>query len=256
MAWTPFFIAVTALVVVIVVLTRMSHRAIDVTPGGTATVRTGSRFASEDGEERTRSISTGELYANIVLSHGASAAVLVALLWWFEVPATAVGVVDPRPTIGMILGVGIGVGIALYALNEASVGILERLDIEYSEDLRRILAPNSAVGWLVLLLVVLPLIAGFEELLFRGVLIGTVGTATSVSPWIIAIGSSLVFAVGHSIQGPGGVIVTGVLGFLLAVAFILTGSLLTVLLAHYLINVFEFVRYATRRTESIDRVPS
>jgi membrane protease YdiL (CAAX protease family) len=38
-----------------------------------------------------------------------------------------------------------------------------------------------------------------------------------------------------------GVVVTGVLGFVLAAAFVLTGSLLAVVVAHYLVNALEFV---------------
>jgi membrane protease YdiL (CAAX protease family) len=35
--------------------------------------------------------------------------------------------------------------------------------------------------------------------------------------------------------------VTGLLGFALAVTFVLTGSLLAVIVAHYLVNALEFI---------------
>jgi membrane protease YdiL (CAAX protease family) len=35
--------------------------------------------------------------------------------------------------------------------------------------------------------------------------------------------------------------VTGALGFVLAAAFVVTGSLLSVIVAHYLVNALEFV---------------
>ncbi|ELY36973.1 abortive infection protein [Halalkalicoccus jeotgali B3] len=112
---------------------------------------------------------------------------------------------------------------------------------EYDEGLRELLAPGSAGGWVVLLGVVLPVIAVFEEFLFRGVLIGVVWAGYGVSPWLLAVPSSVLFAAGHSAQGITGVLVTGLLGLALAVAFVLTESLLAVVLAHYLVNALEFV---------------
>jgi membrane protease YdiL (CAAX protease family) len=87
----------------------------------------------------------------------------------------------------------------------------------------------------------LPLIAGFEEFLFRGVLVGALSTGFGLSPWALAVASSAAFALGHGAQGPAGVVVTGTLGFVLAAAFVLTGSLLVVVVAHYLVNALEFL---------------
>jgi membrane protease YdiL (CAAX protease family) len=119
--------------------------------------------------------------------------------------------------------------------------VLDSTGVDYSESLRAHLAPESLRGWVVLLGVVLPIIAGFEELLFRAALVGVLAAGFGVSPWALAVASSVAFAVGHGAQGPGGVAVTGVLGFALAAAFVLTGSLLVVVVAHYLINALEFV---------------
>jgi membrane protease YdiL (CAAX protease family) len=109
------------------------------------------------------------------------------------------------------------------------------------ESLRELLAPDTRLGWVVLLFVVLPIVAGFEEFLFRGALIGVVAVGFDVSPWLLAALSSVAFALGHGAQGPGGILVTGLLGFALAVTFVLTGSLLAVIVAHYLVNALEFV---------------
>ncbi|MFC6729049.1 CPBP family intramembrane glutamic endopeptidase, partial [Natronoarchaeum mannanilyticum] len=157
------------------------------------------------------------------------------------VPATALGI-DAAANVGWpALGVGLGLGVALYAGNELLAANLERVGVEYSEELRGALGPDSIVGWIVLLAVVLPIIAVFEELLFRAALIGALSTGFGVSPWVLAAASSLAFGFGHGIQGPSGMIVTGMLGGVLAAAFVLTGSLLTVIVAHYLINALEFV---------------
>jgi membrane protease YdiL (CAAX protease family) len=89
--------------------------------------------------------------------------------------------------------------------------------------------------------VVLPLIAVFEEFLFRGVLVGAFAVGFGVSPWLLAVLSSIAFALGHGAQGTTGVAVTGALGFVLAAAFVVTGSLLVVVVAHYLVNALEFL---------------
>ena len=74
---------------------------------------------------------------------------------------------------------------------------------------------------------------------------GAFAVGCGVSPWLLAVLSSVAFALGHGAQGPVGVAVTGLLGFVLAAAFVLTGSLLVVVLAHYLVNAIEFLRHET-----------
>jgi len=96
------------------------------------------------------------------------------------------------------------------------------------------------LGWVVLLVVVLPLIAGFEELLFRAAMIGAFSAGFGVSPWLLAVLSSVAFAAGHGAQGRLGILATGVLGFALAAVFVVTESLLVVVVAHYVINAVEF----------------
>jgi len=188
-----------------------------------------------------QSLSTGALLANVAVTHGALGAILLVAAWAAAVPATALGI-DAAANVGWpALGVGLGLGVALYAGNELLAANLDRVGIEYSEELRDALGPDSIAGWLVLLAVVLPIIAVFEELLFRAALIGALSAGFGVSPWVLAAASSLAFGFGHGIQGPSGMIVTGLLGGVLAAAFVLTGSLLTVIVAHYLINALEFV---------------
>jgi len=188
-----------------------------------------------------QSLSTGALLANVAVTHGALGAIVLVAAWAADVPATALGI-DAAANVGWpALGVGLGLGVALYAGNELLAANLDRVGIEYSEELRGALGPDSLAGWLVLLAVVLPIIAVFEELLFRAALIGALSLGFGVSPWVLAAASSLAFGFGHGIQGPSGMIVTGLLGGVLAAAFVLTGSLLTVIVAHYLINALEFV---------------
>lgn len=185
-------------------------------------------------------LSTTSLLVNVALSQGLFGAFLVGGAWFTEVPLSALGL--GGKSVGVLpLTLGIGLGVALYATNEIGAAFGERIGIGNAEELREALAPDSAAGWAVLLLIVLPVIAGFEELLFRAALVGVLSAGFGISPWLLAALSSVAFALGHGAQGPGGIVVTGMLGFVLAAAFVLTGSLVVVVVAHYLVNALEFV---------------
>ena len=185
-------------------------------------------------------LSTTALLANVAVSQGTFGFLLVAAAWFTEIPASAFGLSLAAPSLATF-GLGVGVGVALYAANEIGASLGERLGVGADEGLREALAPSSVAGWFVLLVLVLPVIAGFEELLFRGILVGVFATGFGLSPWVLAVVSSVAFALGHGAQGPAGVVVTGALGFVLAAAFVLSGSLLVVIVAHYLVNALEFV---------------
>jgi len=187
-----------------------------------------------------RDISTAALLANVTVSQGAFALLLLGGAWIAGVPASAFGIGSPAAWPAAV-GIGAALGVGLYAANEVGAAAGDRIGLGRSETLREGLAPDTLAGWAVLLLVVLPIIAGFEELLFRGTLVGALAMGFDLSPWLLAAFSSVAFALGHGAQGPAGIVVTGLLGFVLAAAFVLTGSLLTVVVAHYLVNALEFV---------------
>ncbi|MFD1597596.1 CPBP family intramembrane glutamic endopeptidase [Halobellus rarus] len=200
----------------------------------------GERDRSADGDPAASNLSTASLLANVAVSQGLFGVLLLAGAWYAEIPARAFGVAAETATVGS-LALGTGLGLALYAANEAGATLGARFGLGEGERLRSALAPDSAVGWAALLFVVLPVIAGFEELLFRGALVGVLAAGYDVSPWLLALVSSVAFGFGHGAQGRIGVLVTGALGFVLAAAFVVTGSLLVVVVAHYLVNALEFV---------------
>jgi membrane protease YdiL (CAAX protease family) len=186
-------------------------------------------------------LSTGAVLANVALSQGLFACLLVGAAVYAAIPASALGLefsVEYLET-GVVLGTVAGIG--FYVANELAAAAATRLGFDHDEGLRELLAPESLGGWLLLLGGVLPIIAGFEELLFRAALIGVPAAGFGLSPWLLAVGSSVAFAVGHGMQGSVGVVVTGLLGFALAAVFVVTGSLLIVVVAHYLVNALEFV---------------
>ncbi|QCC50480.1 CPBP family intramembrane glutamic endopeptidase [Halapricum salinum] len=187
-----------------------------------------------------QSVSTGALLANVAVTQGLFGVVLVGGAAGFAIPAWAFGLGNDALTLTN-LGWGVGLGVGLWLASEFGSRVVDAAGIEYDEGLRELLAPDSRGGWVVLLGLVLPVIAGVEELVFRGAAIGVVAAGLNVSPWTMAVVSSFGFAMGHGAQGRAGIVVTGMLGFVLATAYVLTGSLLTVIVAHYLVNALEFV---------------
>ncbi|UIP00898.1 CPBP family intramembrane metalloprotease [Halobaculum sp. CBA1158] len=202
--------------------------------------------------EAEAELSAGALLANVALSQGTFGAVLVAAAVWAGIPAGALGL-DPVATLPD-LGVGVALGGGLWVANEVGGRAARRVGVETNEALRGALAPDSTWGWVVLLGGVLPTVALFEEFLFRAVLVGALSAGfdapawlpasvvgVAAWPWLLAAASSVAFALGHGAQGRAGIAATGLLGFVLAAAFVSTGSLLAVVVAHYLVNAATLV---------------
>ena len=185
-------------------------------------------------------LSTPALLANVAVSQGVFGVLVVVMAWYTEIPAWAFGLAPETLTPGAV-GIGLAVGVGLYLGNEAAAALGRRRGLAVPTELRAALAPDTAAGWLLLLGVVLPIIAGFEELLFRGALIGVTAAGTGLPPWLLVVGSSVAFALGHGAQGRLGIVVTGLLGIGLGAVFVLTESLLVVVVAHYVVNALEFL---------------
>ncbi|AQL42040.1 hypothetical protein BV210_04610 [Halorientalis sp. IM1011] len=200
-------------------------------------------------------LSTGALLANVALTQGLFGGLLFAGAWYFGIPAWAFGVTDAPLSTGLpALAVGTLLGVALYAVNAVGAATADAAGVEYDERLRGMLSPDSTAGWLILLLGVLPIIAGVEEFIFRAAVIGATAAGFGTSPWALAVVSSIAFALGHGAQGRVGVVVTGTLGFVLATAFVLTESVLVVFVAHYLVNALEFVVHELLGIEWAERL--
>ncbi|WP_435195815.1 CPBP family intramembrane glutamic endopeptidase [Natronomonas sp. EA1] len=248
--WAAFAGITAAVLVLLLLLARASQTVVSAgsdEPTGTASaepVETGElrtvRYGPEPPEPREESYPTKLLLVNVAFSQGVFAALLLAGAWLTAVPPSAFGLSGP---LAPAVALGLGFGVALSLANTGAGALAEAFGHAPSEELRELLAPESLGGWLLLLGVVLPVIAGFEELLFRGALIGAMSVGFELSPWLLAVLSSVAFALGHGAQGPIGITVTGTLGFVLAVGYILTGSLVVVVVAHYLVNAVEFLVY-------------
>jgi membrane protease YdiL (CAAX protease family) len=198
--------------------------------------------ATETTAGPAQEFSTGALLANVALTQGLFGAIVAAGAWYYEIPSAALGLTETAVGTGTLaVGIGIVFGVLLWTANEISATVADAVGATYDESLREMLAPESIPGWLLLLGVILPVIAIVEELLFRAALIGVPAAGFGIHPLALAIFSSALFALGHGAQGKVGIAVTGGLGFVLAGGYILSGSLLVVVIAHYLVNALEFV---------------
>lgn len=228
-------------------VTREERRWLDRLPDGadhldSQSAPTPRKSPAESTLEPDREPSTVALLANVSVSQGFFALLLLGGAWLAAVPASALGVADDPLSTGLpALAVGVAAGVGLSLANALAGGLADRFDGDPSEELRELLSPETLAGWAVLLGGVLPIIAGFEELLFRAALVGAFSIGFGVSPWALVAFSSIVFAVGHGAQGTLGVVVTGLLGAALGALFVVTNSLLAVVVAHYLVNAVEFV---------------
>ena len=198
--------------------------------------------AASTDQDRNRIVLTPALLlANVAFTQALVVVVLLGAAWYFSIPAAAFGVVaGPIQAGWQGVALGVAFGLVLWVCNELATTMADAVGASYDERVRELLAPESPAGWIALFAVVLPLIAFAEELLFRAALIGVPAAGFGLSPWLLAVGSSAAFALGHGAQGRVGIVVTGVLGFALAAGFILTESLLVVVVAHYVINAMEF----------------
>ncbi len=73
-----------------------------------------------------------------------------------------------------------------------------------------------------------------EEILYRGFLIAYL--ASLYPMWIAVLGSSAVFGMGHAYQGRAGIFKTGLVGLVMAVLYLLTGSVWAPALVHAAID--------------------
>jgi len=187
-------------------------------------------------------IPTLSLLANVVLTQGFFGGVLLIGALVFSIPLSAFGVgPEPLSTGVPAVGLGIVLGIGLWIGSELAVALVDAAGIGYDQQLRSMLTPTTRGEWVLLFGVVLPIVAASEEFIFRAAAIGVPATGLDASPWALAVVSSLAFGVAHGAQGRAGVVVTGLLGMALATAFVLTNSVLVVVVAHYLLNALEFL---------------
>jgi len=95
---------------------------------------------------------------------------------------------------------------------------------------------------LIALLIVWSFAAFGEEIAYRGYLLtraADIGSRSTVAYWVGMIVVSVLFGYGHYYKGPSGIVDSGVAGFILGSAYLLSGrNLWTCILAHGFIDTF------------------
>jgi len=266
--WAAFAVATVALTLLLLFLTRRSRRTLESarfvdsqSDIGDADDADGPDDDSNDDSDTDLSptpdrrerpvLTTRLLLANAAVSQAVALVVLTAIAWWTAVPASAFGIGGTHPTFGTstlatlgtpgLVALGAGAGAVLAVGNEAAARLGARAGVASSTRLREAMAPTDAGEWVLLLTVALPVVAVFEEALFRGALVGAFAVGFAVDPWPLVVASSVAFGLGHGAQGRLAIAVAGGLGVALAGLFVATGSLLAVAVAHYVVNAVEFV---------------
>jgi membrane protease YdiL (CAAX protease family) len=171
------------------------------------------------------------IYVSIGLSLLVVGGVTFAVARWQDVPNEALGwrVEDVTGAIGWSLGTAIaGLGLAWLVAVAA-----RRLQLEESE-IARLLMPRDAGekrGFLLLAGVG----AVSEEYIYRGFLLHVFASWWGL-PWLAAVITSVSFGFAHGYQRMAGILRAAVLGGILAVPVLQTGSLFPAIVAHFWMN--------------------
>ena len=166
-------------------------------------------------------------------------AVLMTAWYWLDRPYSDLGFVGAEGT-GFFNGIALLIsacGFLLYAWHRTktmtadekskqvqALGDLVHFLPRNSEDLRAFFKLSFTAGCV-------------EEILYRGFLLWYLGLVMPL--WAAVVASSVLFALGHSYQGVGGGIKTGLVGLAFGALYVLTGSIWLPILAHILLDALQ-----------------
>ena len=146
----------------------------------------------------------------------------------------------------ILMGVGVTLGVTVSFILLAS--LIQLVFPVPQQDLSRLEIMHGSLPNLILNVVAAWFTAGFlEELLWRGYLMNRLidlqGRETKLAWAISLVGSAIIFGLGHTYQGLGGVIKITILGLLFGVAFLTTRrNLWPLIIAHALLDTLSFVQ--------------
>lgn len=108
-------------------------------------------------------------------------------------------------------------------------------------DISHLMVLQGNLPLLIIALILVWITAAFlQELVFRAFFINSLDVLlgrTDWSPWWAVLISSFIFGLMHAWQGIGGIITTGIIGFIFGAVFLLSGRrLLPIILAHGIID--------------------
>jgi membrane protease YdiL (CAAX protease family) len=153
-------------------------------------------------------------------------------------PRDQLGWLSHRPWADLAAGLAAGLLIQLpldamtgWAIRRFGPGI-------YSSKVILSILPRRRDEWLPVLVALFPAVL-LEELLFRSLLLG--GMSAFLPPAVLVAGTALLFGWMHAPQGRLGMALTAVVSVVLSGLFLWRGSLLTPLVAHYVVNLLQLV---------------
>lgn len=162
-------------------------------------------------------------------------------------PLAQLGWVFPAVGQQLFWGIVCGIGLALFFYLSTKRLVDVTGQRFYSSVVIQAITPRSTRELLLVLLVMAPVVL-VEELLFRSLLIGGFALLLPL-PWLI-IGWSILFGLLHAPQGLWGMLGAGLGGLVLSILFVVQGSILLPIVAHYVTNCLQ-VMQAMRLHEQV-----
>lgn len=182
------------------------------------------------------------VYDQTIKSAWGLSLLLIALIFLFGVPPEAVGL-GFAPAEGDVRAwkylffttILISILLAFYLLVKTSFTLRGRIRPYYEQEVERLMLPRTkeeekswgAVSWT----------AGVtEEFIFRGVLLYTISLYVDASPLTVAFLGGILFGLAHAYQGVKGILVTGLVGWVLGYLYLSMGILWPVMIIHALLD--------------------
>ena len=190
-----------------------------------------------------------DLYFSAVISQWILGVMALALLWLHDSGFSQAGfrVLPPGRFWAWTAGLSLGT-LAVVTL----MMILESRGLWPSDsDLVEILIPRTPQEKLLALVLVAPTAAFCEELLYRGFLFPRLWGWTDSLAWALVI-SALGFGLAHAYQGFHGMVRSALLGALLTVPLIRTGSLFPSIASHFVIDAVALIWLGPRFIKTED----
>jgi membrane protease YdiL (CAAX protease family) len=164
--------------------------------------------------------------------------ICLLLAWTSGLSREQLGLVVVNPWRQIGLGLVIGLFMQMGLNGVMILGIKKFGRCVYSPVVISNILPRRPIEWILVPLAFIPAVL-MEELLFRPLWIGVFSPIMWLP--VLVVGTSFVFGVMHLPQGILGAILAGGANILLSLSFVLTGSFLTPLLAHYTMNLLQIV---------------
>lgn len=191
------------------------------------------------------------VYEETIKSAWGLSLLLLALIFLFQVPPETVGLGFAPPEgderawkFFFLSTIMMSVLLAFYLLVKTSATLRAKLQPHYGLEMERLLLPRTVDeerAWKAV-----SFTAGVtEEFIFRGVLLYTIALYTDVPDATLAIIGGGLFGLAHAYQGPRGILMTGLVGWLFSYLYMAMGLLWPLIVIHTLLDLIAGPIYVT-----------